>query len=242
MAQQHHILVVDDEADLRVTLEEFLTLRGFAVSTAEGGEAMRKVLAERPADLVLLDLNMPGEDGLTIARYLRQETKAAIIMLTSAAEVVDRVIGLEVGADDYVGKPCDLRELLARIKSVLRRSAAKADAPAPAASATKLPDIIRMGRCSLNLVSRRLYAEDGTQVPLTSMEFDLLKAFATHPNRALNRDQILDLAHDREWEPFDRSIDIRITRIRRKIEEDPAHPRFIRTVRGVGYMFVPEGE
>lgn len=239
MAQPHHIVVVDDEADLRATLEEFLSLRGYAVTTAEGGAALRQAIARRRPDLVLLDLNMPGEDGLTLARWLRQETDAAIIMLTSAAEVVDRVIGLEVGADDYIGKPFDLRELLARIKSVLRRTAPAA-APPPAAA--RLPEVVRIGRCSLNLASRRLYAEDGSQVPLTAMEFDLLKAFATHPNRALNRDQILDMAHDREWQPFDRSIDIRVTRIRRKVEPDPANPRYIRTVRGVGYMFVPDGE
>jgi DNA-binding response OmpR family regulator len=242
MAQQQHIVVVDDEADLRVTVEEFLSLRGFAVSMADGGEALRRIIAERPADLVLHDINMPGEDGLTLARYLRQDTKAAIIMLTSAAEVVDRVIGLEIGADDYLGKPFDLRELLARVKSVLRRTAPLPAASPPGAAAAPLPEVVRIGRCSLNLGSRRMYGEDGSQVPLTSMEFDLLKAFATHPNKALNRDQILDMAHDREWEPFDRSIDIRVARIRRKIEDDPTRPRFIRTVRGVGYMFVPDGD
>jgi two-component system phosphate regulon response regulator OmpR len=246
VAQQPHIVVVDDEADLRETLEEFLTLRGFDVTTADGGAALRRIIAERPADLVLLDINMPGEDGLTLARFLRQETSAAIVMLTSAADVVDRVVGLELGADDYIGKPFDLREVAARIKSVLRRAAtaAAAAAPAkgaPAASGASAREDIRFGRFVLHLPSRRLFTDDGRQVPLTSMEFDLLKALGTHPNKALNRDQLLDLAHGREWDPFDRSIDIRITRIRRKIEEDPARPRLIRTVRGVGYMFVPEG-
>jgi two-component system, OmpR family, phosphate regulon response regulator OmpR len=249
VAQQPHIVVVDDEAHLRETLEEFLTLRGFDVTSADGGAALRRIIADRPADLVLLDINMPGEDGLTLARFLRQETSAAIVMLTSASDVVDRVVGLELGADDYIAKPFDLREVVARIKSVLRRGGplpgdqpAAAPAAPPPASTAKASDDIRFGRFVLNLPSRRLFAEDGSQVPLTSMEFDLLKALGTHPNKALNRDQILDLAHGREWDPFDRSIDIRITRIRRKIEEDPARPRIIRTVRGVGYMFVPVGD
>ncbi len=241
VAHQPHIVVVDDEADLRATVEEFLTLRGFAVTCAEGGAALRRIVAERPADLVLLDLNMPGEDGLTLARYLRQETKAAIIMLTSAGDVVDRVVGLELGADDYVAKPCDLRELLARVRSVLRRSAPSSDQALPAPESPR-PERMRIGGFTLDLPSRRLFAGDGAQVPLTGMEFDLLKAFAMHPNRALNRDQILDLAHGRKWDPFDRSIDLRVTRLRRKIEIDPTAPRLIRTVRGVGYMFVPEGD
>jgi two-component system phosphate regulon response regulator OmpR len=211
------------------------------VTPADGGAALRKVIAEKPADLVVLDINMPGEDGLTLARWLRQETKAAIIMLTAAGDVVDRVVGLEVGADDYIAKPFDLRELLARVRSVLRRTSSKAE-PAAKAKAEKKGEEVRIGSFVLNLNSRRLFDKDGNQVALTGMEFDLLKALATHPNKALNRDQILDLAHGREWDPFDRSIDVRITRIRRKIEEDPSRPRFIRTVRGVGYMFVPDGD
>lgn len=243
MAQQLHIAVVDDEADVREALEEFLASRGYAVTTADSGSALRRIMAERPADLVLLDLNMPGEDGLTLARYLRQDTTAAVIMLTATANVVDRIVGLEVGADDYIAKPFDLHEVLARVRSVLRRtvspSAASQPAPAPAAPRA---DEIRIGRFTLNLSSRRLFNGDGSQVPLTGMEFNLLKALATHPNKVLNRDQILDLAHGQDWEPFDRSIDVRILRIRRKIESDPERPRFIRTVRGAGYMFVPEGD
>jgi two-component system phosphate regulon response regulator OmpR len=163
-------------------------------------------------------------------------------MLTAAGDVVDRIVGLEVGADDYIAKPFDLREVLARIRSVLRRTSPGAAEAAARPKAEKKADEVRIGDFTLNLSSRRLFAADGTQVPLTGMEFDLLKALATHPNKALNRDQILDLAHGREWDPFDRSIDVRITRIRRKIESDPARPRFIRTVRGVGYMFVPAGD
>jgi two-component system phosphate regulon response regulator OmpR len=249
VGDQAHIIVVDDEAELREMLEEFLTRRGFAVTTAEGGSALRRAMQGRPVDLVLLDINMPGEDGLSLARWLRQETQTAIIMLTAVSDVVDRIVGLEVGADDYLTKPFDLRELLARIKSVLRRaspSAGQPIAPPPPPLTSPLkpaPDKLSIGRrFLLDLPSRRLFTADGTQVPLSSMEFELLQALVTHPNKVLNRDQILDLAHGRQWDPFDRSIDVRITRIRRKIESDPARPRLIRTIRGAGYMFVPDGE
>jgi two-component system, OmpR family, phosphate regulon response regulator OmpR len=240
-------VVVDDEPELREMLQEFLARRGFDVSTAEGGAALRRILRDRPADLVLLDINMPEEDGLSLARFLRHETGAAIIMLTAAGDVVDRIVGLELGADDYIAKPFDLREVLARIRSVLRRSMPSAAPPAtPAAPVPPPPqalDKIWIGRrFFLDLSARRLYTAEGSQLPLTGMEFELLKALVTHPNKVLNRDQILDLAHGRQWDPFDRSVDVRITRIRRKIETDPARPRFIRTVRGAGYMFVPDGD
>ncbi|MFO1060918.1 MAG: response regulator [Dongiaceae bacterium] len=245
MGDQAHIVVVDDEAGLRAMLEEFLTGRGFAVTTAADGTALRAAMRGGPVDLVLLDINMPGEDGLSLARYLRQETRTAFIMLTAVGDVVDRIVGLELGADDYVTKPFDLRELLARIRSVLRR-AAPAAGPQPARqAATPAPASDRVpvgGRFQLDLAAQRLFAADGSQVPLSGMEFELLRALVTHPNRVLNRDQILDLAHGRPWDPFDRSVDVRITRIRRKIERDPARPRLIRTVRGAGYMFVPNGE
>jgi two-component system, OmpR family, phosphate regulon response regulator OmpR len=247
VGDQAHIIVVDDEAELREMLEEFLTRRGFAVTTADGGAALRHAMQGRPVDLVLLDINMPGEDGLSLARWLRQETRTAIIMLTAVSDVVDRIVGLEVGADDYLTKPFDLRELLARIKSVLRRASPSPGQPSvpppPTSPAAPAPDKLPIGRrFLLDLPSRRLFTADGTQVPLSSMEFELLRALMTHPNKVLNRDQILDLAHGRQWDPFDRSIDVRITRIRRKIESDPARPRFIRTIRGAGYMFVPDGE
>ena len=233
------VLVVDDDASVRQMLTDYLSAHGYEVRQAASGAAMRAELARALPAVVLLDIGLPGEDGLTLARYLRQETTAAIIMLTAAAEVVDRVIGLELGADDYIAKPFDAREVIARIKSVLRRAVPAGPQPA-APPAPALPEQIRFGRFVLNLASHQLFGDDGTQVPLTSMEFDLLKALGTHPGRALNRDQILDLAHSREWEPFDRSIDIRIARIRRKIEVDATQPRLIRTVRGVGYMFVPD--
>ena len=232
-----HILVVDDEPEIRDMLQEYLTLRGFEVSTAEDGVALRRAIAERRVDIVLLDISMPGEDGLSLARFLRDNTSVGIIMLTAAGEVVDRVVGLEVGADDYLAKPVDLRELLARVKAVARRlherrAAKPEEAPRP-------PNEVPFGNCRLNLDSHKLFDGEGEEIPLTSMEYDLLKAFAEHPNRVLSRDQLLDMAHHRSWEPFDRSIDIRIVRIRRKIEEDPAKPQVIKTVRGAGYIYSP---
>jgi two-component system, OmpR family, phosphate regulon response regulator OmpR len=231
------IVVVDDEEDVRDTFAEYLTMRGYDVSTAESGAALRARVEEGPLDLVLLDLNLPGEDGLTLARFLREETEAAIIMVTAAAEPVDRVIGLELGADDYIGKPCDLRELAARVKSVLRRAGAP-PAKVPSGDNRRLA----IGTLVLDLDAHELFAEDGSPVSLTAMEFDLLSAFVEHPNRVLTRDQLLDLAHHRRWDPFDRSIDIRIARLRRKIEVDPQKPQIIKTVRGSGYVFVPDGK
>lgn len=240
MRDKTHILVVDDEPELRDMIEEYLVQQGFSVTTAENGAALRQIVAERPVDLVLLDIRMPGEDGLSLARFLRERYPVGIIMLTAAGEVVDRIVGLEMGADDYLGKPFDPRELLARIKSVLRRLVPQVVQDAISSGQT-LPGI-RFGRCRLDLESQRLFSLRGGEIPITSMEFDLLQAFATHPNRVLTRDQLLDLAHNRDWDPFDRSIDIRITRIRRKIEEDPAKPQTIKTVRGKGYIFVPDKE
>lgn len=231
------IVVVDDEEDVRDTFAEYLTMRGYDVSTAESGEALRARVEEGPLDLVLLDLNLPGEDGLTLARFLREETEAAIIMVTAAAEPVDRVIGLELGADDYIGKPCDLRELAARVKSVLRRAGGP-PAKVPSGDNRRLA----IGTFVLDLDAHALFAQDGSPVSLTAMEFDLLAAFVEHPNRVLTRDQLLDLAHHRRWDPFDRSIDIRIARLRRKIEVDPQKPQIIKTVRGAGYVFVPDGK
>jgi two-component system phosphate regulon response regulator OmpR len=234
-----HIVVVDDEPEVRDMIRDYLTGQGFAVSAVGSGTEMRRVLSERPAHLVILDLRMPGEDGLSLARYLREQGPVGIIMVTASAEVVDRVVGLELGADDYIAKPFDPRELLARVRSVLRRMGMMAnDNRAPAAMAHE----IRMGRCMFNLQSGRLYTIMGEDVPLTSMEFELLKAFASRPNRVLSRDQLLDLAHNKDMEAFDRSIDIRIMRLRRKIEENPDRPQVLKTVRGLGYMFATAGE
>jgi DNA-binding response OmpR family regulator len=233
MSDHAHILVCDDEADVREMLTEYLGKRGFRLSAAANAVELRAAMeADRP-DLILLDINMPGEDGLSVLRSLGGDDAPAVIMLTAAGEVVDRVVGLEMGADDYLGKPVDLRELTARIKAVLRRRAAAEAVPL---SERKR---FRFGKAWLDVEAARLTGEDGTEIPLTSMEYNLLKLFARNQGRVLNRDQILEGAHDRSWDPFDRSIDIRISRIRRKIEVNPQKPEVIRTVRGEGYIYDP---
>jgi two-component system phosphate regulon response regulator OmpR len=228
------LLVVDDDPSIREMLSEYLSSHGDEVALADGGAAMRAELERARPALVLLDVGLPGEDGLTLARYVRERYDVGIIMVTGADEVVDRVAGLEVGADDYVAKPFDPRELRARVKSVLRRLEGKADERRNAVAET-----VAIGACTLNLRSRQLRDGEGREVPLTAMEFQLLKTFLEHPNQVLSRDRLLTLTRNREWEPFDRSIDIRIARLRRKVEEDPDRPRSIRTVRGAGYMYVP---
>jgi len=232
------ILVVDDDADIRRMLSDYLGGHGYRVSAVSDGAAMRAQLERELPDLVLLDLSLPGDDGITLARQLRARHNVGIIMVTGSSEPVDRIVGLEVGADDYIGKPFDPRELRARIKSVLRRvqQAGTASAPATAAASDKH---VAVGALRLDLAAHRLFDGAGAEVVLTAMEFDLLKAFVEHPNQVLSRDQLLSLTRDRSWEPFDRSIDIRITRLRRKIEADSDNPRLIRTVRGAGYMYVP---
>jgi DNA-binding response OmpR family regulator len=234
VSEAAHIVVVDDDREVRETVAEYLRRGGFAVSEADGGGALREVMAARPIDLALLDVNMPGDDGLTLAREIRGSGKAGIIMLTANSDDLDKIIALEVGADDYMTKPFNPRELLARVKAVLRRAKGGGEAIAT------LGREVQMGKCRLNLDSRRLFEADGSEVPLTAMEFDLLRTFAEHPGRPLTRDQLLDLAHSKEMEPFDRSIDTRVTRIRRKIEVDPAKPDCIRTVRGAGYVYNPD--
>lgn len=238
MAHAGCVLIVDDDASVREMLAEYLGSHGFVTVQAEDGTAMRAAIERAAPDVVLLDLRLPREDGLTLARYLRERYDVGIIMVTGAGEVVDRIVGLEVGADDYVTKPFDPRELLARVKSVMRRTQARPGA-APDAASSMAAERVRLGRCQLDLAAHRLFDADGQEIPLTSMEFDLLKVFADHPGKALSRDRILTLTKNREWDPYDRSIDIRIARLRRKIEADPERPVVIRTVRGVGYMFVP---
>jgi two-component system phosphate regulon response regulator OmpR len=233
------ILVVDDDPDVRWMVETYLGKHGFHTDGADGGGEMRARLAAGDYALVVLDITMPGEDGLTLARYLREHHACGILMLTAAGEVIDRIVGLEVGADDYMTKPFEPRELLARVKSVLRRIADEAHAAA-AHPAHAPPRLVAFGDFRLDLEHGLLRDGEGREVPLTQMEFDLLKAFAEHPNRVLSRDELLDLAHNRAWDPYDRSIDIRIARLRRKIEPDPARPRIIRTVRGAGYIYVGE--
>ena len=240
MDMRQHIVVCDDEPDIRETVGEYLERQGYDISLAESGTALRAILAERDADAVVLDITMPGEDGLSIARSLRATSDVAIVMLTGNAEVVDRIIGLEMGADDYLAKPVDLRELLARLKAVLRRTGNQAAGETPDVAGDG-HTMIRFGTCRLDLEAHKLFDGDGAEVQITAMEYSLLKVFAEHPNRVLNRDQLLELAHDRSWDPFDRSIDIRISRLRKKIEADASKPQIIRTVRGIGYRFSPDG-
>jgi two-component system phosphate regulon response regulator OmpR len=232
---QQHILVCDDEAEVRDMLAEYLTRRGFHISPAGSADELRAALEAEMPDLILLDINMPGESGLSVLKSLNADQNPPVIMLTAASDVVDRIIGLEMGADDYLGKPVDLRELEARIKAVLRRKAAPAaETPQTGEDARQR---FRFGKTWLDLQAAKLTDEDGNEIALTSMEFNLLKLFARNRGRVLNRDQILEGAHDRSWDPFDRSIDIRISRIRRKIEANPQKPTVIRTVRGIGYIY-----
>ena len=233
------VLVVDDDAAIRQMLVDYLGGHGYRVRAVGDGKALRDQIEADPPDIVLLDVNLPGEDGLTLARFLRERYDMGIIMVTGAGETVDRILGLEIGADDYITKPFDPRELRARLKSVLRRMQAGAGGPA---AGDKRDLRVRIGRCALDLASRQLLDVDGSDVPITAMEFDLLKAFIEHPNQVLSRDRLLTLTRNRSWEPFDRSIDIRITRLRRKVERDPDNPLAIRTVRGAGYMFVPPAD
>jgi DNA-binding response OmpR family regulator len=236
MSSNGRVLIVEDDRSIREMVAEYLGSQGYEVSQAEGGSDMREAIERSLPDVVLLDVRLPGEDGLTLARYLRERYDVGIIMVTAAGGVVDRVVGLEVGADDYVTKPFDPRELLARLKSVMRRLQARSS-PQDAPRATS--ERVAVGRCFLDVASHRLLDVEDQEVPITSMEYDLLKVFIQHPNKVLTRDQILSLTKNREWEPFDRSIDIRIARLRRKVEINPEEPQALRTVRGAGYMFVP---
>ncbi len=240
MQSRNTLLVVDDEPELAEILVEYFSGQGFDVRSAGNAAQARTAIAAAVPQLVILDVHMPGEDGLSLARWIRQQHgHVGIIMLTTAADVVDRIIGLEMGADDYVPKPFELRELLARAKSVLRRLAEKNPAPESATPAVATAQRVRFGRCELDLDARALLDEHGESTALTAMEFDLLKVFAANAGRVLNRDQLMELAHHKGWDVFDRSIDLRIMRLRRKIEPDPEKPEVIKTVRGVGYMFVP---
>jgi DNA-binding response OmpR family regulator len=231
------ILIVDDDTDIRESTGEYLAGHGFRTVLAADGKQMREAITAGAPDVVLLDLNLPGEDGLSLTRWLRLHHDVAIIMVTAAGEVVDRVVGLEVGADDYIAKPFDLRELRARLRSVLRRTRVRA-APAPEHPTAKR---VRIGHCELDLATHQLFDANGSEISITSTDFDLLRVFAENANRVLSRDQLLTMTSNREWEPFDRAIDIRIARLRRKIEPDPENPAVIRTVRGAGYMFVSNG-
>ncbi len=232
-----NVLVIDDDAGVRTTLEQFLTRYGYGVSLTENGEQGLAQLNSADIDLVLLDLNLPGMDGLEIARTVRRTSDVPIIMLTGRADEIDRVIGLEVGADDYVAKPFSSRELVARIRAVLKRSQ-----PVPQEEESGPVRCDRFGPWTVDHDRRVLIHEDGREERLTFGEYDLLHVFLEHPNRLLSRDQLLELSRNRELEPFDRSVDIQVSRLRRKIEPNPREPIFVLTVRGAGYRFSPKAE
>ena len=231
------IIVVDDDARIRDLLRRYLTQEGFEVSIAEDGKALNRLLLRESADLIVLDLMMPGEDGLSICRRLRAaHDRTPIIMLTAKSEDVDRIVGLEFGADDYLGKPFNPRELLARIHAVLRR---RPQPEAPGAPSSE-NEVVNFGPFCLDLGTRVLLKNNEEQ-PLTTGEFAMLKALVRHPRQPLSREKLALLARGREFEPFARSLDVQVSRLRKLVEEDAANPRYIQTVWGVGYVFVPDG-
>jgi two-component system OmpR family response regulator len=243
MSQSQHIIIVDDEAPAREMVGDYLKMHGFTVTLCDGGKTLRTAIEAGVPDLVVLDLNMPEEDGLSIIRDLKSRTNVPVIMLTATASPIDRVVGLELGADDYIAKPCELRELMARIRSVLRRSAPVRQEEKTETSAAKAKDqLVRFGTKWLDLEAQALRDDEGNEHPLTASEFGLLKVFAANPKRVLSRERLLELANARDSEAFDRAVDLRIMRIRRKIEPDPAKPAVIRTIRGGGYLFSPVGD
>ncbi len=232
-----HLLVVDDDREIRSLVAQFLTKHGYRVTGVKDGAEMLRTLDGARVDLIVLDLMLPGEDGLSLCRRLRASPATAqtpVIMLTAMGEETDRIVGLEMGADDYLAKPFSPRELLARIKAVLRRASAP-----PVAGTSAGGTVLRFEGWSLDVTKRELRSPDGVLVQLSAGEYDLLVAFAEHPQRVLNRDQLLDLARGRSAVPFDRSVDVQVSRLRRKIEPDPAEPTLIKTVRGGGYLFTP---
>ncbi len=230
------LLVVDDEPELRSLLAEYFGRHGVDVRQASDAAAARLLISQSLPDIAVLDVNMPGENGLQLARWLREtHPQVGIVMLTTVSEAIDRIVGLELGADDYIPKPFELRELLARVRALHRRlQGQSALQPKTAANEQRVP----FGACQLDMEQRKLFGADGAEIDITAAEFDLLQLFAKHPNRPLNRDQIMEQAHNRGWEVFDRSIDLRVMRLRRKVEKNPDKPEVIKTVRNVGYVFV----
>jgi two-component system OmpR family response regulator len=225
------ILIVDDDEDIRSLLQRFFVKHGFEADTAASGQAMDVCLRKRSYDLAILDVMLPGEDGFSLCKRLRATSKLAIIMVTGADEATDRIVGLELGADDYVTKPFDARELLARVRAVLRRSAL------PPADTSGGRPLLRFSGWQLDVTRRELRSSDMTLTPLSGGEFELLVVFAEHPQRILSREQLIDMARGPSHEAFDRSIDVQVSRLRRKIEEDAGSPEIIRTIRNGGYMF-----
>jgi two-component system, OmpR family, response regulator len=232
-----HLLVVDDDREIRDLLSRFLSKHGYRVTAAKDARDARRTLGDARIDLIILDVMMPGEDGLSLCRELRAKSPTPIIMLTAMGEDTDRIVGLEMGADDYLPKPFNPRELLARIKAVLRRATGL-----PSVDPEERSKLLRFAGWTLDLGRRRLESPAGTPIELSTGEYELLVALAERPQRVLNRDQLLDLARGRAAIPFDRSIDVQVSRLRRKIEADPKAPQIITTVRGGGYMFTPAVE
>ena len=237
MSVSAHILFVEDDPEIRSLVADFLGRNGFRVSVARDGREMDRVLHVSRIDLLILDIMLPGEDGLSLCRRVRAEGAMPIIMLTARGSEIERVVGLEMGADDYLTKPFSTHELLARIRAVLRRTHAL-----PATPNAGRPAVLTFAGWNLNLTTRRLQSADGTRVPLTAAEFDLLVAFCARPNRVLTRDQLLDLTRGRATAAFDRSVDIQVSRLRRKIEDNPKEPSLIQTVRSGGYVFTAQVE
>lgn len=229
------ILIVDDDPEICELLDDYLTDQSFNVECAANGEIMKDKLKQHVPDLILLDINMPGEDGLVLAKYIRQRYQIGVIMVTGANATVDKIIGLELGADDYISKPFELREVLARVRSVLRRYG---DNAKEAKSIVENKPHINVGNYIFELDSRRLFDKKGEELSITNMEFEVLRVFTQHPNKVLSRDDLLNMTKNRDWDPFDRSIDIHVARLRQKIEDNPKSPQVIKTVRGAGYMFV----
>ena len=237
MERNPKILVVDDDPRLRDLLRRYLGENGFNVLVSENGEAMKRLWVREHFDVLILDLMMPGEDGLAILKRLRAEKDMTpVIMLTARGEDVDRILGLELGADDYLGKPFNPRELLARIHAVLRRRP-RQDAPGAPSMEN---EVVKFGDFELDLGTRVL-KKNGEIVPLTTGEFAVLKAFARHPRQPLSRDKLMEMARGREYEAFDRSLDVQVSRLRKLLEPDPSKPRYLQTVWGLGYVFIPDG-
>lgn len=234
------ILVVDDEAAVRELLRDCLELEGFAVCEAGKGIEIHEQLARQPIDLITLDLNLGGENGFDLVREIRASRNVPIVMITGKGDTIDRVVGLELGADDYIAKPFQLREVVARIRAVLRRYHCVPDSAATPSSAPEAGEHYAFGEFKLNVPHRQLTSNDGTTCDLTTSEFNLLLAFVQRPSRVLSRDNLMDLLKGHEWSPSDRSIDALIVRLRRKIEPEPSSPAFIKTVRGVGYVFAAD--
>jgi two-component system, OmpR family, phosphate regulon response regulator OmpR len=230
-----YLLIVDDDPGIRELLSDYLSGQGFEVAGAADAKEMDAAIDRRRPDLVVLDLMLPGEDGLSIARRLKGGSKLPIIMLSARGEDIDRIVGLEVGADDYLPKPFNPRELLARIRAVLRRGSEDD------AGTKESGRIAQFGPYKLDF-DAHILSRDGEEIALTAAEYSLLEVFVEHPNRVLSRDQLMDMLKGFERDPFDRSIDVRVTRVRRKIEDDPANPVYIRTVWGQGYLFAPKGK